>query len=55
MEEGGGGRRERKEGFSPSALSLFASIFPLFPLLMETPDTQAKMFSMKQEVKGPDA
>ena len=53
MGEGG-----EEKGRKVSLLQLspfFASIFPLFPLLMETSDTQAKMFSMKQEVKGPDA
>ena len=40
MEEGGGGRgKKRKEGFSPSALSLFR--FHLSPFPPETPDTQA--------------
>ena len=42
MGEGGGGRRERKEGFSPSALSLFR--FHLSPFPPETPDTQANLY-----------
>ena len=39
MGEGGG--EKRKEGFSPSALSLFS--LPSCPFSPETPDTQARI------------